>query len=55
MLARAFSRYQQITGETRQEIADRLGWGDTMFDVVTGTSGGIPTPTLGTPRVNLLP
>ena len=41
LLARAFSRYQQISRETREETADRLGWGDTIFDAVTGTSSSV--------------
>ena len=36
LLARALERYQQLTGETPQKIAEHLGWGDAIFGAVTG-------------------
>ena len=54
LLARAFTRYQQTTRETREETADRLGWGDTIFDAVTGTSSGMAASKVERSHVNLL-
>lgn len=39
LLHRALERYQRVTGQTPQKIAERLGWGDTIFRAVTGTAG----------------
>lgn len=40
LLARAFERYQKVTGETPHQVREALGWGDTIFDAVTGSTGG---------------
>jgi hypothetical protein len=54
LLARAFTRYRQITRETPEETADRLGWGDTIFDAVTGAGGTMGMSASERPPVSLL-
>lgn len=39
----AFQRYQELTGMGPSQVAERLGWGETVFKFVTGVSSVQPS------------